>query len=125
MSQVAKAKPGGYTVLMALASIVVLPEADIVLQRKPMFALKQLEPVARFTADPVVLVVQADSPWKDFKQFAAVLRQKPGGYTFGSSGSYGTPPQSGRRFRPRSRPKRRARSRSRCRPSGQRARSWH
>ena len=90
MSQVAKAKPDGYTVLMALASIVVLPEADTVLQRKPMFELKQLKPVARFTADPVVLVVQADSPWKDFKQFTAALRQKPGGYTFGSSGNYGT-----------------------------------
>ena len=90
MSQVAKAKPDGYTVLMALASIVVLPEADTILQRKPMFELKQLRPVARFTADPVVLVVQADSPWKDFKQFTAALRQKPGGYTFGSSGNYGT-----------------------------------
>ncbi|WP_038106988.1 tripartite tricarboxylate transporter substrate binding protein [Variovorax paradoxus] len=90
MSQVAKAKPDGYTVLMALASIVVLPEADTVLQRKPMFELKQLKPVARFTADPVVLVVQADGPWKDFEQFTAALRQKPGGYTFGSSGNYGT-----------------------------------
>jgi tripartite-type tricarboxylate transporter receptor subunit TctC len=55
-----------------------------------MFELSQLRPVARFTADPVVLVVQADSPWKDFKQFTAALRQKPGGYSFGSSGNYGT-----------------------------------
>lgn len=90
MSQVAKARPDGYTVLMALSSIVVLPEADTILQRKPMFELKQLKPIARFTADPVVLVVQADSPWKDFKQFTAALQQKPGGYTFGSSGNYGT-----------------------------------
>jgi tripartite-type tricarboxylate transporter receptor subunit TctC len=90
MAQVAKARPDGYTVLMALSSIVVLPEADAIFQRRPMFELSQLRPVARFTADPVVLVVQADSPWKDFKQFAAALRQKPGGYTFGSSGNYGT-----------------------------------
>jgi tripartite-type tricarboxylate transporter receptor subunit TctC len=90
MAQVAKAKPDGYTVLMALSSIVVLPEADTILQRRPMFELSQLRPVARFTADPVVLVVQADSPWKDFKQFTAALRQKPGGYSFGSSGNYGT-----------------------------------
>ncbi|MDM0029764.1 Bug family tripartite tricarboxylate transporter substrate binding protein [Variovorax saccharolyticus] len=90
MSQVAKAKPDGYTVLMALSSVVVLPEADIILQRKPMFELSQLKPIARFTADPVVLVVQADSPWKDFGQFRAALRAKPGGYSFGSSGNYGT-----------------------------------
>ena len=90
MAQVAKARPDGYTVLMALSSIVVLPEADAILQRRPMFELSQLRPVARFTADPVVLVVQADSPWKDFKQFTAALRQKPGRYTFGSSGNYGT-----------------------------------
>src|SRR6478752_10085057 len=90
MAQVDKAKPDGYTVLMALSSIVVLPEADTILQRRPMFELSQLRPVARFTADPVVLVVQADSPWKDFKQFTAALRQKPGGYSFGSSGNYGT-----------------------------------
>lgn len=90
MSQVAKAKPDGYTVLMALSSVVVLPEADAILQRRPMFELSQLKPIARFTADPVVLVVQADSPWKDFRQFTAALREKPGGYSFGSSGNYGT-----------------------------------
>jgi tripartite-type tricarboxylate transporter receptor subunit TctC len=90
MSQVAKAKPDGYNVLMALSSIVVLPEADGVLKRPPMFTLSQLKPIARFTADPVVLVVNANSPWKDFKQFSAAVKAKPGHYTFGSSGNYGT-----------------------------------
>src|SRR5689334_6371157 len=46
MAQVAKARPDGYTVLMALSSIVVLPEADAILQRRPMFELSQLRPVA-------------------------------------------------------------------------------
>lgn len=90
MSQVAKARPDGYTVLMALSSVVVLPEADAVLKRPPMFTLSQLKPIARFTADPVVLVVLASSPWKDFKQFSAAIKQKPGAFTFGSSGNYGT-----------------------------------
>jgi len=52
MAQVAKSKADGYTVLMALSSIVVLPEADKVLKRAPMFQLDQLKPIARFTADP-------------------------------------------------------------------------
>lgn len=90
MAQVAKARPDGYTILMALSSVVVLPEADVVLQRAPMFKLSQLKPIARFTADPVVLAVQASSPWTDFKQFAAAVKAKPGYYTFGSSGNYGT-----------------------------------
>jgi tripartite-type tricarboxylate transporter receptor subunit TctC len=90
MSQVAKASADGYTVLMALSSIVVLPQADTILQRKPMFELAQLVPIARFTADPVVLVVRADSPWKDYKEFVAALKAKPGQYTFASSGNYGT-----------------------------------
>jgi tripartite-type tricarboxylate transporter receptor subunit TctC len=90
MAQVAKAKPDGYTVLMALSSVVVLPEADKVLKRAPMFTLDQLRPIARFTADPTVLVVRADSPWKTYAEFIAAAKARPGTITFGSSGNYGT-----------------------------------
>jgi tripartite-type tricarboxylate transporter receptor subunit TctC len=90
MAQVAKAKPDGYNVLMALSSIVVLPEADKVLKRAPMFTLDQLKPIARFTADPTVLVVRADSPWKTYAEFIAAAKASPGTITFGSSGNYGT-----------------------------------
>ena len=90
MAQVAKSRADGYSLLMALSSIVVLPEADKVLQRAPMFTLEQLKPVARFTADPTALVVRADSPWKTYKDFMAAVKAKPGAITFGSSGNYGT-----------------------------------
>ena len=90
MAQVAKSKADGYTVLMALSSIVVLPEADKVLQRNPMFQLDQLKPIARFTADPTVLVVRADSPWKTYAEFVAYVKANPGKISFGSSGNYGT-----------------------------------
>ena len=90
MGQVAKAKPDGYTMLMSLSSIVVLPEADKVLRRTPMYTLDQLKPIARFTADPTVLIVRADSPWKTYKDFIAAAKAKPGTVTFGSSGNYGT-----------------------------------
>ena len=90
MAQVAKSKADGYTVLMALSSIVVLPEADKVLQRNPMFQLDQLKPIARFTADPTVLVVRADSPWKTYAEFLAYVKANPGKISFGSSGNYGT-----------------------------------
>ncbi len=90
MAQVARARPDGYTLLMALSSVVVLPEADRVMRRTPMFELNQLVPIARFTADPTVLVVRADSPWKSYGEFAAYAKSAPGKLTFGSSGNYGT-----------------------------------
>ncbi len=90
MAQVAKAAPDGYTVLMALSSLVVLPEADRILNRPPMFELSQLIPVARMTADPTVLVVRADSPWKTYHEFIAYARSNPSKISFGSSGNYGT-----------------------------------
>jgi tripartite-type tricarboxylate transporter receptor subunit TctC len=52
MGLAAKAKPDGYTVLLALASYTVLPEADKVLGRAPQYQLADLKPIARFTADP-------------------------------------------------------------------------
>jgi tripartite-type tricarboxylate transporter receptor subunit TctC len=90
MGQVAKAKADGYTLLMALSSIVVLPEADKVLKRTPMYQLDQFQPIARFTADPTVLVVRADSPWKSYTEFIAHVKSNPGKVSFGSSGNYGT-----------------------------------
>jgi tripartite-type tricarboxylate transporter receptor subunit TctC len=90
MAQVAKAAPDGYTVLMALSSVVVLPEADKILNRTPMFELNQLLPIARITADPTVLVVRADSPWKTYADFIAHAKANPSRISFGSSGNYGT-----------------------------------
>ena len=87
---VARAAPDGYTVLMSLSSISILPEADKILNRKPQFTLDQLKPIARFTADPTVLVVRADAPWKTLDEFLADVRRRPGTYNYGSSGNYGT-----------------------------------
>lgn len=90
MAAVAKSKPDGYTILMALSSISIIPEADKILGKTPSFQLNQLKPIARFTADPTVLVVRSDSPWKTYKQFLAAMKASPGKYNFGSSGNYGT-----------------------------------
>ena len=90
MAHVAKSKPDGYTILMALSSLVVLPEADKVLGRTPSFLVKDLKPVARMTADPTVLAVRADSPWKTYGEFITAAKAQPGKINFGSSGNYGT-----------------------------------
>ena len=90
MSLAAKSKPDGYTMVMALSSLTVLPEADVVLGRTPMFGLNDLRPVARYTADPTVLAVRADSSWKSVQDFIDDARKRPGAINYGSSGNYGT-----------------------------------
>ena len=90
MAFVAKAKPDGYTVLLALSSVSIIPEADKVLGRDPMYQLDQLVPIARFTADPTVLAVRADAPWKTANEFLEAAKKDPGSIPYGSSGNYGT-----------------------------------
>jgi tripartite-type tricarboxylate transporter receptor subunit TctC len=90
MGLAAKSKPDGHTLLMALSSLTVLPEADVILGRAPMFSLQDLRPVARYTADPTVLAVRADSPWKSVKDFIDEAKRRPGAINYGSSGNYGT-----------------------------------
>jgi tripartite-type tricarboxylate transporter receptor subunit TctC len=87
---VARAKPDGYTVLFALSSISILPWADQLLGRQAMYQLDQLVPIARFTADPTVLAVRADGPYRNVKEFIEAARKAPGTLPYGSSGNYGT-----------------------------------
>jgi len=90
MAQVSKAPADGYTILMALSSFSVIPEADTLLGRAPMYSFASLRPIARFTADPTVLAVRADAPWKTVKDFVEDARKRPGAINYGSSGNYGT-----------------------------------
>jgi tripartite-type tricarboxylate transporter receptor subunit TctC len=90
MGLASKAPPDGYTILMALSSYSVLPEADTILGRAPMYSFASLRPIARFTADPTVLAVRADAPWKTVKDFVEDAKKRPGAINYGSSGNYGT-----------------------------------
>ena len=90
MGFAAKSKADGYTVLLALSSLTVIPEADGLLGRAPLFALADLRPIARFTADPTVLAVRAESPWKTAKEFIDDAAKRPSAINYGSSGNYGT-----------------------------------
>jgi tripartite-type tricarboxylate transporter receptor subunit TctC len=90
MQYVARGRNDGYTVLLALSSISIIPEADKVLGRDPMFTLNQLVPIARFTADPTVLAVRAEGPFRTVKDLVEAARKSPGTIPYGSSGNYGT-----------------------------------
>lgn len=88
--EAARAKPDGYTILLMLSSISILPEADKILGRKAAYNTTDFKPIARITADPTVLVVSAKSPWKTVDEFVAAARQAPGKVDYGSSGIYGS-----------------------------------
>jgi len=90
MTAVAKSEPDGYTILMALSSISIFPVSDRINGKTPAYEMKDFAPVALISADPTVLVVRADAPWKDIKQFIASAKAYPGQINYSSSGVYGT-----------------------------------
>jgi tripartite-type tricarboxylate transporter receptor subunit TctC len=90
MQFVAASKPDGYTLLLALSSISIIPEADKVFDRPPAFTVDQFAPIALISADPTILVVPADKPWKTAKDFIDDARKRPGQISYSSSGIYGT-----------------------------------
>jgi tripartite-type tricarboxylate transporter receptor subunit TctC len=90
MAAAAKAAPDGYTILMALSSISIFPVSDRVNGKTPSYEMKDFAPIALITADPTVLVVSADSPWKNLKEFVASAKAYPGKINYSSSGVYGT-----------------------------------
>jgi tripartite-type tricarboxylate transporter receptor subunit TctC len=87
---VAKAEPDGHTILMTLSSLAVLPESERLFGRTPSYEVSQLAPIARVLADPTVLGVPADAPWKTLKEFVEDAKKRAGQIPYGSSGPYGT-----------------------------------
>ena len=88
-SLVANAKPDGYTLLMALSSISVIPEADKLFDRKPAYTLDQLAPLALISADPTILVVHPSLPVKSLKELIVLAKAKSGQMSYSTSGIYG------------------------------------
>jgi tripartite-type tricarboxylate transporter receptor subunit TctC len=86
----ARAEPDGYTLLMTLSSLAVLPEADRLFDRPPVYEVSQFAPIARVLADPTLLAVPASAPWKTLEEFVADAKRRPGEIRYGSSGPYGT-----------------------------------
>jgi tripartite-type tricarboxylate transporter receptor subunit TctC len=85
----ARAEPDGHTLLMTLSSMTFLPEAERLFDRKPSYEWNELIPIARVLADPGVLCVRSDAPWKTLADLVADAKKRPGEITFSSSGNYG------------------------------------
>ena len=90
MQSVAVSKPDGYTLLVALSSISIIPEADKLFGRPPAFTVDQFAPIALISADPTILVVRSESPWKNAREFIEDAKKRPAQISYSSSGIYGT-----------------------------------
>ena len=89
MQSVAVAKPDGYTLLITVPSLHTLPEVDKLFGRAPTFTRDQFVPIARLNADPLIVAVNAERPWKSMKEVLDDARKRPGQITFASAGLYG------------------------------------
>jgi len=86
----AKAAPDGYTILMTLSSISIFPVSDPMQGKPAPYQLSDFMPIALVSADPTVLVVSADSPYKSVPDFVAAAKANPGKINYASSGMFGT-----------------------------------
>ena len=86
---VAKSAPDGYTVLMALSSISVIPEAERLCGKSAPYELGQFAPVALISSDPTVLAVRVDSPYRSVKELVDAAKSRPEKIAYSTSGIYG------------------------------------
>src|SRR3954471_131699 len=87
---VARAEPDGYTIMTALPSLAVIPEANRLQGKAPTYEVDQFVPLARMFADPPLLTVKKSSPWKTLEDFVKDVRNNPGKIAYGTSGYLGT-----------------------------------
>jgi tripartite-type tricarboxylate transporter receptor subunit TctC len=85
----ATAKPDGYTLLLHIVSISGFAEVDKLFGRQPKFTRADFIPIARFIADPCVLLVNDQQPYKTLKEFTDDAGKRPEQLIFSSSGLYG------------------------------------
>jgi tripartite-type tricarboxylate transporter receptor subunit TctC len=85
----AHAKPDGYTLLSHITSISGFAEVDRLFGRQPKFTNEDFIPLARFVADPCVLIVNDQQPWRTLQDFIEDAKKRPNEIIFSSSGLYG------------------------------------
>ena len=85
----ANAKPDGYTLLIHITSISGFAEVDKLFGRPPKFTRADFIPIARFVADPCVLLVNDKQPYKTLKDLTEDAKKRPDEIIFSSSGLYG------------------------------------
>jgi tripartite-type tricarboxylate transporter receptor subunit TctC len=87
---VARSEPDGYTIMTALPSLAVIPEANRLAGKPVTYEVNQFVPLGRLLADPTILAVNKSAPWSSLDELIADVRSKPGQIPYGTSGHLGT-----------------------------------
>jgi len=85
---VARATPDGYTLLMGISTVAILPATK---KKLPYDALKDLAPVTQVISAPNILVVHPSLPARSVKELVAFARKRPNEINYASAGT-GTNP---------------------------------
>ncbi len=85
----ATAKPDGYTLLSHNNGISGYAEVDKLFDRAPKTTRADFIPLARLTADPILLVVNDKQPYKTLKDFVDDAKKRPEAIVYSSGGLYG------------------------------------
>ncbi len=85
----ASAKPDGYTLLSHNTGISGYAEVDKLFGRPVKTSRSDFIPLARIVADPVVLLVNDQQPYKTAKEFIDDVKKRPDTLVFSSGGLYG------------------------------------
>jgi len=85
----ASAKPDGYTLLSHNTGISGYAEVDKLFGRPVKTSRSDFIPLARIVADPVVLLVNNQQPYKTAKEFLDDVKKRPDELVFSSGGLYG------------------------------------
>jgi len=86
---VAELRPDGHNLLMSTANLYLVIERNKLYNEPATYRLDQIAPVALMSADPLVMVVQTESPYMTVKDLVDAAKAKPGTFAFSSSGPYG------------------------------------
>jgi tripartite-type tricarboxylate transporter receptor subunit TctC len=86
---VANAKPDGYTLLVHITSISGFAAVDQLFGRQPKFTNADFIPIARLVADPIVLIVNSETPYKTLADLVDDAKKRPDQIIYSSSGLYG------------------------------------
>ena len=86
---VAAAKSDGYTLLTHIVSISGFAAVDKLFGRTPKFTNADFIPLARIIADPIVMIVNKDVPYRTLKDLVADAKANPDKLIYSSSGLYG------------------------------------
>ena len=85
----ATAKPDGYTLLSHNNGLSGYAEVDKLFGRQPKTTRADFIPLARLSADPVLLLVNEQQPWKTLEDFMADAKKQPEKIIYSSGGFYG------------------------------------